>query len=438
MVTERACVAGKRLEWFFGANRWRLRAVGLSAVLTAAVLLCAVAVAQPKPAADDAEAAEPAEPAPPPKQAQAYEQLPVDDNLKTRDAAKINQILLAGRFAGGEQDLFDQFYQKYFLSRWTVPKYKASLHLFRKDLRVSHLAKKSSGGVEVHDHLNALVLDFMKKLVAGRYDPAVQVNAMLTIGELNSVELPAAPLPEALGVMLAAVANAKVSDAVRTEAMFGIQRHVAMRMAARDLDDETRKTLTAAMLKVTAAELPTGSARAGREWILAQAVETLGHLGSTGENNAVLKALVRIVGDSSLSLSTRSIAAVAIGRLTYGGVAGINPAQASAAIAQFAADACSEELRAPKDNERGISRRRTKQRLGAALLALVGGEDAAKKGIASAAQDAGQKANLTELRKAIEVVTKLLDDKNHESDDLESPLDDLRGNLEEWLKKQPK
>ena len=69
----------------------------------------------------------------------------------------------------------------------------------------------------------------MKQLAAGPYHPAVQVNAMLMIGELNSVEQPPTPLPEALDAMIAAVQDTKLSDAVRVAALVGIERHVAPR-----------------------------------------------------------------------------------------------------------------------------------------------------------------------------------------------------------------
>ena len=178
---------------------------------------------------------------------------------------------MAGKFAPGQQQSFDDYYQKYSLARWTEVKNITNLPAWRKTLRNSHLGKRSAAP-EVHDHLNALVLDFMSKLAAGPYHPAVQVNAMLMIGELNSVEQPPTPLPEALDVMIAAVQDTKLSDAVRVAAMVGIQRHVAAGIA----DAEVRRTLTAALLKLAAADLPAGADRAGREWIRCQSIETLG------------------------------------------------------------------------------------------------------------------------------------------------------------------
>jgi hypothetical protein len=276
------------------------------------------------------------------------------------------------------------------------------------------------------------VLEFMSKLAAGPYHPAVQINAMLMIGELNGVEgPPPIPLPNALDVMLAAVNNTKVSEAVRAVAMVGIQRHVA----AKAPDDDTRRTLTAAMLKLAAAD-PAAGAGAGREWILAQALETLGRLGSVGENNAAFKTMLKAVSDAKISFSTRTIAAESLGRLNYAGVAGINPVAAAAVLGQFAIDACTEEIRLTKQTEYPVSRRRMKQRLGAVLLALNGGDEENPKGIASLAGDKTQQTFVGALQKDIASLTSVLDDNRRKDDDLQDPVEKLRSTLEAWLKKK--
>ena len=222
-------------------------------------------VAEPVETEADEPAAEPTE---------KYDEMPVNASLKR---TSVGGILSAGDFAAGQQQTFDDYYLQYFLARWTQPENLGKLHDFRKELR-NHLSKKIvGGGTAVHDHLNKLVLDFMNKLIAGHYNPAVQVNAMLAIGELNSVETttPPTPLPEALDVMIDAVKDTKISDAVRTEALAGIQRHIAAGIT----DEETRRTVTATLLKVAAAEATTAG-NPGREWILTQAIATLGRLGA--------------------------------------------------------------------------------------------------------------------------------------------------------------
>ncbi len=446
MVTAKSHEDGSNLTRFVRVRRLRLRTVCPLVVLMAGVLLCDVAAAQPRPggigplerlgqpaaeqpAPEPVEAAEPDEAPPQPKQ--NYEELPVDESLR-RNVTKVNPILMEGRFAPGGQALFDEFYQKYFLARWTQVKNIGSLPAYRKDLRNSHLGKKSASAA-VHDHLNALVLEFMKKLATGPYHPAVQVNAMLMIGELDSVQQPPTPLPEALDAMMAAAEDAKLSDAVRAAAMVGIQRHAAATIS----DQEARKKLTAAMLKLAASDLPAGAAAAGREWILAQAIETLGLLGSVGEKNAVFGMMIKTVSDAKLSYAVRGIAAESLGRLNYSGVAGINPVEAAAVLGQFVIDACTEELRlAKKDSNYPVSRRRMKQCLSAVLTALMGGEEATRKGIASLAREPGQQAFIGELQKIIEGFVELLDDRRRDGDDLKGPVDQLRSKVEARLKKK--
>jgi hypothetical protein len=381
-------------------------------LLLALPFCCRVATAQP--AADGPEAAAEAQP--------KYAEMPVDDGER-RNYNTINPMLMAGKFSDpGQQKAFDDYYQKYFLARWTEVKNITSLPAFRKELRNSHLGKKSAG-TQVHDYLNALVLDFMKKLASDGYHPAVAVNAMLMIGELNSVESPPTPWPQALEVMLAAVSDEKLPDAVRAAAMVGIQRHATAKIAEQD----ARRAVTSAMLGLASNDLPAGSDRSGREWILGQAVETLGSLGAVGENNAVFKLLLKTVADSKLSRSTRAIAAEALGRLNYNGAAGISPLETGKVLGRFVSDGCADELRKAKSSEKGISRRRMQQCLTAATAAL--------KAVSALARDPAQQTPLADLQKNLETTSGKIAEWR-EGDDRQEPVEQLQGDLEAWLKKQ--
>jgi len=362
-----------------------------------------------------------------------YEEMEVDDTLK-KNVNKVNPMLMNGKFAAGEKELFDEYFEKYVLAKWTHVNDITSLPKFRDEL--ANQLKKRSSAAEVHDHLNALVLEFMQNLAAGPYHPAVQINAMLMIGELNSVESPVTPMPEALGVLVASASNAKLTDAVRAAAMVGIRRHVTVGAA----DAEARKSLSTAMLKLATEDLPGGPTEAGREWIQAQAIDILGRLGSLGDNNAVFKALVKKLGDPKLSLSTRSVAADSLGRLNFANASGVNPLDTAAVIGQYVADACNEELKMvkeleAKDAEQGVSRRRMKRQLNAALSALTGGEDKNRKSILSLAKDPAQQNLMAALQKSIEAMTSIIDNRNSEKDDLKKGVEDLRTKLETWLKK---
>jgi hypothetical protein len=373
----------------------------------------------------------------PPPPTQKYEKLPVDDKLRT-NSHTIDAILRAGKFGSGEQATFDDYYEKFFLAQWTDPKNVTNLPRLLKDMRTSHLGKKAAAS-DVHDHLNKLVLDFMKKVALGPYHPASQINAMLMIGNLNAVEQQPStptptPLPEALTVMTEAATDAKVADAVRVAALVGIQRHVAAKIA----DQEVRKKLTGSLLEIAKDDLPDGAQRAGREWLLAQALETLGNLGSPGEGNAVFKAMGKAMADQKLRFSTRCIAAEAMGRLNYANAAGINAVQTAAAVGQFALDTCGDVSQLLKDGDPPVSRRRLKQGVSSALLAIVGDGDAEHKGIISLAKEPEQQEYVAGLQKALTKATEFLDDKKNDDEKLDDPLEKLQGELESLLKKKPK
>jgi hypothetical protein len=371
---------------------------------------------------------------------QKYEQLPLDEKQKN-NVGRVSEILRRGTFGPGDQPLFDDFFQQFFLARWTWVKNIAAnpskkvpgLPVWRKELRSSYLGKRSEAAA-VHDHLNALVLDFMSKLAAGsNYHPAVRINAMLMIGELNSVEqagtTAAVPLPDALKVLLAAVQSTKLPDSVRAAAMVGILRHADPKV----LDEDGRKSLTAAMLRLVAEDPPTGPAAPGREWILAQAIEALGLLKSVGEDAAVHKAMLKTVGEAKLRLCTRCVAADSLGHLDYSGATGINVATAAAVLGAFAIDSCAEELGRAKSNMTSTAiRQRLKQRLDVVLATL--------KVLMLLAREPEQPW-LAELQKDVKGLSDALsnvpDDKQKEHESMKPRVEDLRKKLIVWLQKKP-
>jgi hypothetical protein len=277
----------------------------------------------------------------------------------------------------------------------------------------------------------------MKTLVAGDFHPAVKVNAMLMIGELNRVEQTghdaAVPLPEALTALIAAAGKANLPDGLRVAAMIGILRHADAGIK----DDDTRKSLTTVMLRLVAADLPAGSAPTGRAWLVVQAAETLGKLGSVGDGNAVFQALLKRVGDSKLPFLVRSAAANSLGQLDYSSATGINPVETAATVGQFALDACVEELRLAKESKKPVSRRRMLQRLNAALMVLGEEDDKDRKGITPLAKEPAQQAFLAGLQKPVKAARDVLDYKREEAADMKPHLVELQKKLDASLQKKP-
>jgi hypothetical protein len=406
-----------------------------------------------------------------------YKSLPVNDSLK-RSSSKIDEILKARAF-NQNVDEFDKYYNEYALPRWTVQKeiVKApaardipALAKYRRELRSQFY--KAKGG-DVYDHLNKLVLDFMSRVAADDlFHPAARVNALLTIGDLYRAEpssgsIPPVPLPEALPVLLATVENAQMSDGLRAAAMIGVVRHAELGVQ----DPTNRSLLIAAMLRLAAADLPAGPAGPGRAWILGQAVKTLGLLGELGADNAVFKALLKIVADGKLPLSVRAVAADALGRLGCAGATGLGAADAAAAVGQFVLDACDtepgriEKLKAEaaaitpaaapvagpepaaaapaaataSDAKNDPLRRSMVQLLNAALTALAGPDASGRTGVASIPHDASQEAWawVLKLKDVIESLRNALDDRRRTEKDMTPTVKKVRGDIEAHLKKKP-
>jgi hypothetical protein len=399
----------------------------------------------PRNQATDTETPEPAEAEEGPPE-EKYDSLPVDTGLKRLDS-KIRTSLREGKFADPQaKSDFDNFYNGFFLSRWTVQENIRHLHRYRQDLS-SHLRTAIPG--PPRDSLISLVLEFMKKLVVGHFHPAVKVNAMLAIGELNSVEasgrIPAVPLPEALDVLVKA-ADSKLSEGIRVAAMVGILRHAAARIP----NSDAQKRVNDLMFSLVSADVPAGSTLSGQTWMVAQAAETLGALGVVGENNDVFTALLKLVANDKLPFPVRCTAADAMGRLDYSSVNGINPVEAAAALGRLAADACKDGLAKAKDTTRLPFRRRMLCRLGAVQLAISGDgdEDKNHKGILSLAKEQPQKDFVAGLQKALKEAIDALDykkdprlDPQKEPDvkleDMKPTVSKLQTTLEQLLQKKP-
>ena len=363
-----------------------------------------------------------------------YDSRPVDIRLKTKDS-KIRAILRDGKFADPQVKAdFDTFYTGYFLSRWSLQGDVTKLIKYRQDLS-SHFRTAIPG--EVHDHLARLVLDFLTKLAGGDYHPAVRINAVLAIGELNSVEQSgndkAVPLPEALDVLIAAVESKKLSEGLRAAAMVGILRHASAGISG----GEARKKVNDVMLRLATADVPSGSALSGRAWMVAQAAETLGDLHAVGENNDVFTALLKIVANAKLPFLVRCAAADALGKLDYSSAGGINPVETAAALGQLAIDACKDGLETTKDTASSAFRRRMLRRLDPVLMTLGGDDEKALKAIALLAKEPPQQTFVAGLRKAVKDTIDALDDKSHEKDDMKDSVTTLQKQLEGLLQKKP-
>ncbi len=364
-----------------------------------------------------------------------YAEDPVNQSQKNK-IRDIGPILRTGRFDNGQQkDDFDTYYNTYALARWTQLENLKNLRDFHKDLLINLVQSKSG---EVHDHLNDLVLKYMSKLAKNDYHPAVRVNAMLTIGDLNSVDsmLPTQdiPLAAALPVLLETVNDAKQIVPVRIAALVGVNRHVTMGVN----DPQIQNQIFSAMLKlVTGAD----AADLGQAWMRKQAVDILGLLGNLGSNNQVVELLSAYAGDAKAPFFLRLSAAEALGKLKYAGAGGLDPVALAKSLGQLMLDACDAEFKAK--GSAADRQRRLKARLASAMFGLIG-DGTTFKGITPLAKAPVQVTAVTNLKAIFDGLLKTLDkdisrmsddEKKQYSEDLKKAVEDCQAKLKDWLAK---
>jgi len=367
--------------------------------------------------ADDS-AGEPAAPETAASQPGSYRVLPVDQELRKTGAIQTTRILLAGKFANEqEQTAFDRFYKQYALAEWSLPENRSKLPELRRRL-CNNLRTCGTGGrpSQVHDHLNAITLRYANGMATGNFHPATRVNAMLMIGQLNAKEAPTIsvppdPLPAALPVLVAALADEDQIDAVKVASMVGIFRHA-------ELGAINSPSAQTAVLKAVVALLnaprPAGRSAAGDAWMRRQAAEILATL-RIGNSSAVVAALAKTVADKRLPLSTRCAAAEALGKLDYRGAGGVNFTPIAAALRQLTIEVCAAETEP-------ISRRRLKSRLcsigvGAVGIAAAGG---APDGLARLKKSLTAMIGSIENRKLAADVEAMMERINEEAEKLQS------------------
>jgi hypothetical protein len=351
------------------------------------------------------------------------------DPAQKKNINNIGAILRLGKFADDQQKKdFDAYYKTYALARWTQPSDIKNLRDYHQALMINLVQAKSG---EVHDYLNNLVLVYMSKLAKNNYHPAVRINAMLTIGDLNSIDLSYTqptqntPLPDAVKVLLEAINDPKQIEPVKIAALVGINRHVSAGVN----DPQIQNQIFNAMLKLVSDADAADSSDIGRVWMRKQAAEILGLL--PGTNNQAVKLLAGFVGDAKAPFFLRLTAAEALGKLKYAGASGLNPVDLAKSLGQLMRDACNEELKTGKETKLSPDdhRRRLKSRLGPATEGLTGLQQLAK--------DQTQQTSLKNLQTIFEILLKNLDDPKLEGKELKKSVEDCQSKLEEWLQKKP-
>ena len=341
-----------------------------------------------------------------------YTVLKPDDSLK-RSESKVGQALRRG-FSGGDAALFVNVFDNYILPTWTQPANRHELPKLRGKFngRLQN-AKIASTRAQFNKHL----LTKLPEIAAGNYHPAVRYNCMLLLGELDLAPPArfgdsATPLPEALPILIQAVADQGQIAAVKVAALVGIARH------SHSLSDNAqRNRVSDAMLKLASTKSVPGTSSVAQTWMRCMAIETLGNLKSSGNQNATLAALLKIVDDAEEPLKVRCEAARAVGRLRIDNPAGLNADSVVRQLGRTAMAACKEELKQCEERNRTISPRKLKNQLLDVRMGLMGtdnvrDENPAAGSVISLLKKQKEKQNAAAIRKQIDRWLGMLDNEN--------------------------
>ncbi|MEE9602628.1 MAG: hypothetical protein V3V75_04935, partial [Thermoguttaceae bacterium] len=163
--------------------------------------------------------------------AQEYEQLPV--NLAQRSNVLAVQNMLRGN-ATLDAQIFNQFFSDFVFAQLTVVEASPGARppvnpgKQRRDLFNRYFSAATDAAALAR--LNEITLTAMQSLVDGPYHPGTRINAAIIIGLLDQQRAAGlgttpVPLPAAEPVLLAYLANDEMADAIKVEALVGLERH---------------------------------------------------------------------------------------------------------------------------------------------------------------------------------------------------------------------
>jgi hypothetical protein len=158
--------------------------------------------------------------------------------------------------------------------------------------------------------MSRLVADFMTALARdGDAEPAVQVNAMLLVGEMRGKD--GKLWPPVRPTLAAAAGDAQLPIAVRIAAIAGLGRHVEACRGDAEATAALAKAAGPAIMAILA-EPVVSDRRAEQEWLASRAVSLLPALVPTAAKN-VAAVLAAIVEDPARATDMRVRAAAALG-----------------------------------------------------------------------------------------------------------------------------
>jgi len=235
------------------------------------------------------------------------------------------------------------------------------------------------------------------------FHPAVKLNAMLVLGDLNDVQprgrVEAKPRVNTQRDLIAYLESPeKLSETLLVGALSGLQRH------AHDALDPNRKARIAKVVANLAdAKTVSGRNAAAGLWIRRQAIDLLGQLGLAGERNIYVGKLYQIIRNQQNPLAIRVAAADALRKIDLTGLPAGVVGKLAQSLTQLAVDTCKTELTEASTPRRSFSADRLRMRLATVRQAVTGGGEQAEGGLMAVATEEEQKT-LQELINVLQTV----------------------------------
>ena len=229
---------------------------------------------------------------------------------KVESAPETRTYKEAMRGGGGFDATARGFLEEIALPQLALEANRTTIERVRKRMREYLLADITNE--KAADDASKAAMAFMESLVGkDDADPVVRVNAMLLIGELQSVDRK--PWPPAAAVLAGAVANAELPKAVRIAACVGLARHVE---ATKGVAEEQQRMAAVAVpaimavLKEPAKEPTPPTVAVENDWMASRCLSMLPLLGPLPPATAA--EVVRILNEGNRSINVRVRAAAAL------------------------------------------------------------------------------------------------------------------------------
>jgi hypothetical protein len=235
-------------------------------------------------------------------------------------ATKIRPLKNTGTIAATSRDDVEQFYGMY-ATMMTLPGMSTELPSLRQEIRretVNWGAATDKTGLAT---VNQVLLAAMQKVAMDpKQTPLARFNCMMVIADLNDVETdrvgrgtPKA-MAAAVPILLTAVTDEKVGDAVKVAALVGLLRHAELGIA----DKQIEKQVATELQKLAAEEtVPEARSVDGHQWLRRRAIEIVTTIyakqGTAPKEFSA--ALESIVANEELPLVFRAEAAESLGRV---------------------------------------------------------------------------------------------------------------------------